>query len=53
MAPSEAQTNLRLPVGLKVWLQEQAEKARRSLTAEVVFRLEESRNRQEQKGTQK
>lgn len=46
MAHSEVQTNLRLPMELKTWLQEQAEAARRSLTAEVVLRLEESRNRQ-------
>lgn len=46
MAPSEIQTNLRLPLELKAWLQEQAEAARRSLTAEVVLRLEESRSLQ-------
>ncbi|MFG0675901.1 Arc family DNA-binding protein [Delftia sp. WSY_7] len=50
MAQSEVQTNVRLPAALKTWLQEQAETARRSLTAEVVHRLEESRARQE-KGT--
>ncbi|QPS09657.1 MULTISPECIES: Arc family DNA-binding protein [Delftia] len=48
MAPSEVQTNLRLPVELKSWLQEQAESARRSLTAEVVLRLEESRKKQQE-----
>jgi hypothetical protein len=47
MAQSEVQTNMRLPSALKTWLQEQAETARRSLTAEVVHRLEESRARQE------
>lgn len=53
MAPSEVQTNLRLPVKLKGWLQEQAESARRSLTAEVVLRLEESRKQQQEaKGNQ-
>jgi hypothetical protein len=43
MTPSNAQTNVRLPVELKKWLQEQAEKARRSLTAEVVLHLEAAR----------
>lgn len=47
MAQSEVQTNVRLPAALKIWLQEQAETARRSLTAEVVHRLEESRARQD------
>ena len=52
MTPSDAQTNVRLPVELKKWLQEQAETSRRSFTAEVVLRLEESRD-QQQKGQQK
>lgn len=52
MAPSDVQTNLRLPLELKQWLQQQADKARRSLTAEVVLRLEESRDFQQQKGQQ-
>lgn len=43
MAPSDVQTNVRLPAELKQWLQEQAEKARRSLTAEVVLHLEAAR----------
>ena len=43
MTPSEVQTNLRLPVELKQWLQEQAVKARRSLTSEVVLHLEAAR----------
>lgn len=40
---SDVQTNVRLPVELKQWLQEQAKKARRSLTAEVVLHLEAAR----------
>lgn len=43
MAQSEEQTNIRLPVELKKWLQEKSKAARRSLTAEVVLRLEASR----------
>lgn len=43
MAQSEEQTNIRLPVELKRWLQEQSKAARRSFTAEVVLRLEASR----------
>lgn len=43
MAQSDAQTNLRFPIDLKKWLQKQADLARRSLTAEVVLRLEASR----------
>ncbi len=43
MAQSEEQTNIRLPVELKRWLQEKSKAARRSLTAEVVLRLEASR----------
>lgn len=40
---SDLQTNLRLPADLKKWLREQANKARRSLTAEVVLHLEAAR----------
>lgn len=47
MTQSDAQTNLRIPSQLKAWLRQQAETAKRSLTAEVVFRLEESRARQD------
>ncbi len=47
----DEQTNLRLPGDLKDWLKEQAQAARRSLTAEVILRLEESRTAQQpQKG---
>ena len=43
MAQSDVQTNLKFPLELKKWLQEEAVKARRSLTAEVVLRLESTR----------
>lgn len=51
MAPSDAQTNIRLPTGLKQWLQDQARAARRSLTQEMVLRLEQSRAQQLLKDT--
>lgn len=51
MAPSDVQTNMRLPAELKRWLQEQADRARRSLTAEVVLRLEASRPADKQLST--
>lgn len=44
MARSDVQTNVRLPMELKHWLQEQAKTARRGLTAEVVLHLEAARN---------
>lgn len=43
MAQSDVQTNLKFPQELKKWLQEEAFKARRSLTAEVILRLESTR----------
>ncbi len=43
MARSDEQTNVRLPKDLKDWLVAQAELQRRSLTSEIVMRLEESR----------
>jgi len=46
MARSDAQTNVRLPMELKEWLVKQAEAQRRSLTNEIILRLEESRARQ-------
>ena len=49
-APS-AQVKLRLPLALKTWLQGRAAAARRSLSAEIELRLEESHARQE-KGLQ-
>ncbi len=50
MARSDEQTNLRLPSELKAWLQQQAEAAKRSLTAEVVVRLQQSKAQDERKG---
>jgi len=46
MARIDVQTNIRLPPSLKDWLVEQAALQRRSLTNEIIFRLEESRARQ-------
>lgn len=43
MVPNDVQTNVRLPAELKRWLKQQAGNARRSLTAEVVLRLEAAR----------
>lgn len=40
---SGSQTNLRMPKELKQWLLERAGENRRSLTSEVVMRLEASR----------
>ena len=37
---------LRLPAELKTWLREQALSNRRSMTSEVIKRIEESRARQ-------
>lgn len=42
MARNDPQVNIRLPAGLKAELDKAAEKAGRSLTAEIVQRLEES-----------
>ena len=47
----EQQTNLkptpiRLPDPLRIWLKHQAVDARRSLTSEIVLRLEESQRQQ-------
>lgn len=49
MARSDTQTNLRLTKELKDWLREQAVKHRRSLTSEIVVRLEESQREQQLK----
>lgn len=48
MARHDEQTNVRLPAELKEWLKEQAAQARRSVTAELIFRLEQSRAVQQQ-----
>ncbi|WP_409516369.1 Arc family DNA-binding protein [Comamonas sp.] len=47
------QFKVRLPLELKQWLQEQADAQRRSLTAEVIVRLESTRPQapDAQKGT--
>lgn len=42
MARNDPQVNIRLPASLKTGLDEAAEKAGRSLTAEIVYRLEQS-----------
>lgn len=47
MARQDEQTNVRLPAELKDWLKAQAAAARRSVTAELILRLEESRKAQE------
>jgi hypothetical protein len=44
--PATVLTSMRLPAELKSWLQHQAIDNRRSLPGEVIFRLEESRQRQ-------
>lgn len=46
MARSDEQTNLRIPADLKEWIKKRATEARRSLTAEIVFRLEQSRQQE-------
>ncbi|VTU37157.1 Arc family DNA-binding protein [Variovorax sp. PBL-E5] len=43
MARNDEQANLRLPKDLKDWLVQQASVNRRSLTSEVIVRLEASR----------
>jgi len=49
MSRKDPQFNLRLPENLKSYLAEQAEANHRSQTAEVIYRLEQSRMRDEQK----
>lgn len=48
MARTDEQTNVRLPADLKEWLQARAAKARRSLTAELILLLENTRHQDEQ-----
>lgn len=43
-------TPLRLPPDLKIWLKHQATNNRRSLNAEIIVRLEESRQKEEHGG---
>ncbi|MCG7598422.1 Arc family DNA-binding protein [Halomonas sp. McH1-25] len=45
--PATVQTNVRLPVGIKEWLRREAKRNRRSLSAEITYRLEQSRRAQE------
>lgn len=47
MARHDEQTNVRIPAVLKEWLKAQAAQARRSVTAELILRLEQSRKAQE------
>ncbi|MDP3164391.1 MAG: Arc family DNA-binding protein [Hydrogenophaga sp.] len=51
MAQRDEQTNVRLPKDLKEWLVHQASNSRRSLTSEVTFRLEDSRQRQQMRNS--
>lgn len=46
MARSDEQTNLRIPADLKEWIKKRAAEAKRSLTAEVVLRLEQARRQE-------
>lgn len=48
-----AQTNLRLPQGLKEWLRVKAKEEQRSLTGEIIYRLEVSRQADQQTTQQK
>ena len=47
MARHDEQTNVRLPADLKEWLRARAAVARRSVTAELILILEQSRKTQE------
>lgn len=47
MARTDEQTNVRLPSHLKDWLKTKAATARRSVTAELILILEESRTTEE------
>lgn len=48
MKQTDPQMKIRLPEGLKQWIEVQAKTNCRSQTAEVVFRLEQSRIQHEQ-----
>lgn len=43
------QTNVRIPKGIKEWLRQEAKKNRRSLSAEITYRLEQSRATQKRR----
>jgi predicted transcriptional regulator len=45
--PRLAQTKIRLPTALRRYLQREADKHKRPLNAEIIERLEQSRERQE------
>ena len=45
-------TSICLPKELKTWLREKADVAYRSITQEIVMRLEESRAREEKKNAE-
>lgn len=47
MVRSEEQTNMRLPTELKEWLKQKAATNFRSVTGEIVARLEQSRKAEE------
>jgi hypothetical protein len=47
-----AVTPIRLPEDLRDWLKHQAIDSRRTLSNEVVYRLQQSRNQQQPKGDQ-
>lgn len=47
MARHDEQTNVRLPLELKEWLRDRAAESRRSVTAELIVILEQSRKTQE------
>ena len=46
---TDPQFKLRIPADLLGWLKDQASTARRTVTAEILFRLEQSRGVQEGK----
>lgn len=48
MARDDQQMNFRIPSELKDWLVRQAEKSRRTLTAELIVAIEEYRARNQQ-----
>lgn len=43
-----AQIKVRVPVGIKAWIDERAKANKRSKTAEIEFLLEEARRKDEQ-----
>ncbi len=49
MARDDIQTNIRLPADIRSWLQQQAERSRRTLTAELIIAIEAYRKQMEQR----